>query len=52
MFKILIIIQLGSQSHSSQIVEFETASQAEAAVRTLNEAKVTSAYNLTIFRMY
>ena len=52
MFKILIIIQLGSQSHSSQIVEFETASQAEAAIKSMQRARGDSAYNLTIFRMY
>jgi hypothetical protein len=50
MYKLLIIIQLGAGSHSSQVVEFQSEAGANYAAVTLNKQK--TAYNVTILKMY
>lgn len=50
MYKFLVIIQLMTHGHSSHVVEFDTAHEANNAIALLKEQK--TAYNITILKMY
>jgi len=46
-YKLLIIIQLGTSSHSSQIAEYATKEGADLAYKLLKEVKSSYAINVT-----